>query len=81
MCSDMWAPYLKVIAKKSPNALNIPALILIAGRDADHACGSAGWLQLGMAVFFYPLYAMSNSLGACSRLSAPRASSRSFSSI
>jgi len=23
VCSDMWAPYLKVIAKKAPNALNI----------------------------------------------------------
>ena len=23
VCSDMWAPYLKVIAKKAPQALNI----------------------------------------------------------
>jgi hypothetical protein len=41
----------------------ISALILIAGRGADHARGSVGWLRFGMSAFFYPLYAMSNSLG------------------
>jgi hypothetical protein len=41
----------------------ISALILQYGRGADHASGSSGWLQFGMAAFFYPLYAMSNSLG------------------
>jgi hypothetical protein len=41
----------------------ISALILHSGRGADHARGSAGWLQFGMAAFFYPLYAMSNTLG------------------
>ena len=41
----------------------ISALILHSGHGTDHARGSAGWLQFGMAVFFYPLYAMSNTLG------------------
>ena len=41
----------------------ISALILHSGRAADHPRGSAGWLQFGMAAFFYPLYAMSNTLG------------------
>jgi len=41
----------------------ISALILHAGRDTDNARCSSGWLQFGMAVFYYPLYAMSNSLG------------------
>ena len=35
-------------------------LILHSGRLAR---GSSGWLQFGMLVFFYPLYAMSNTLG------------------
>jgi hypothetical protein len=41
----------------------ISALILHSGRGADYARGSSGWLQFGMAAFFYPLYAMSNTLG------------------
>lgn len=41
----------------------ISALILQYGRDVDQVRGSAGWLQFGMAAFFYPLYAMSNTLG------------------
>ena len=41
----------------------ISALILHYGRGTDPARGSAGWLQFGMAAFFYPLYAMSNTLG------------------
>ena len=41
----------------------ISALILHYGRGTDQARGSAGWLQFGMAAFFYPLYAMSNTLG------------------
>ena len=41
----------------------ISALILHYGRGTDQARSSAGWLQFGMAAFFYPLYAMSNTLG------------------
>jgi hypothetical protein len=41
----------------------ISALILHYGRSVDNARCPAGWLQFGMAVFFYPLYAMSNTLG------------------
>ena len=41
----------------------ISALILHYGRDVDQARVSTGWLQFGMALFFYPLYAMSNTLG------------------
>jgi hypothetical protein len=38
----------------------ISALILNYGRGTDRP---SGWLQFGMAAFFYPLYAMSNTLG------------------
>jgi uncharacterized membrane protein len=41
----------------------ISALILHSGRGADHDRCSTGWLQFGMLTFFYPLYAMSHTLG------------------
>ena len=41
----------------------ISALILHSGRGADQPCCTSGWLQFGMLAFFYPLYAMSNTLG------------------
>jgi uncharacterized membrane protein len=41
----------------------ISALILYSGRGADHAHCATDWLQFGMLAFFYPLYAMSNTLG------------------
>lgn len=41
----------------------ISALILHSGRGADHARCSTDWLQFGMLAFYYPLYAMSNTLG------------------
>jgi hypothetical protein len=41
----------------------VSALILIAGRGPEeNGRESAGWLQFGMAVFFYPLYATTNTL-------------------
>ena len=40
----------------------ISALILIAGRGGESRSGSGGWLQFGMSVFFYPLYAVTNTL-------------------
>lgn len=40
----------------------ISALILIAGRDGESRSGPGGWLQFGMSVFFYPLYAVTNTL-------------------
>ena len=40
----------------------ISALILHYGNGVEKARGSSGWLQFGMAAFFYPLYAMSNTL-------------------
>ena len=40
----------------------ISALVLIAGREAENQGGSPGWVQFGMAAFFYPLYAMANAL-------------------
>jgi len=43
----------------------LSALILIAGRGAEESGrNGSGWLQLGMAAFFYPLYAMTNTLSA-----------------
>jgi hypothetical protein len=41
----------------------ISSLILHSGCGMDNARCSSGWLQFGMLVFFYPLYAMSNTLG------------------
>jgi hypothetical protein len=41
----------------------ISALILHSGNGIDHVRCSSGWLQFGMLIFFYPLYAMSNTLG------------------
>ena len=41
----------------------ISALILHSGLGVDNARCSSGWLQFGMLAFFYPLYAMSNTLG------------------
>ena len=43
-------------------ASTVSALILIAGRAGEGRCGSGGWLQFGMSVFFYPLYAVTNTL-------------------
>jgi hypothetical protein len=41
----------------------ISALILITGRGPEEAGREgAGWLQFGMAAFFYPLYAVTNTL-------------------
>ena len=41
----------------------ISALILHSGRSMHDDRNSFGWLQFGMVLFFYPLYAMSNTLG------------------
>ena len=38
----------------------VSALILVAGRSADNPGARPGWGQFGMSVFFYPLYAVTN---------------------
>jgi hypothetical protein len=40
----------------------VSALILIAGRGTENSRGSNGWVQFGLSVSFYPLYAAANSL-------------------
>jgi uncharacterized membrane protein len=57
------APPVPVLVHVVLAVSTISALILHYGRSIDDARRSAGWLQFGMAVFFYPLYAMSNTLG------------------
>jgi hypothetical protein len=41
----------------------ISTLILIAGQGTDNVRCCTGWLRFGMLAFYYPLYAMSNTLG------------------
>jgi hypothetical protein len=43
----------------------VSALILIAGRGAENSRECNGWLQFGLAVSFYPLYAAANVLDSC----------------
>jgi hypothetical protein len=40
----------------------VSALILIAGRGTENSRECNGWLQFGLSVFFYPLYAAANVL-------------------
>jgi len=43
----------------------VSALILIAGRGTENSQGCNSWVQFGLSVFFYPLYAAANVLDSC----------------
>lgn len=65
ICEILGAPPPLVLIHVLLAVSSCSALILIAGRGEEASRGCSGWVQFGLSVAFYPLYAAANALSDC----------------